>query len=368
MKVFLCGDVMTGRGVDQILPDPCAPALHESFMKSAIGYVRLAEEANGAIPRPVDFGYIWGAALEEWRRAGPHARIVNLETSITRSEDFLPKGINYRMSPENAACLAFAGIDCCALANNHVLDWGPAGLLDTLDALSRIGVKAAGAGRNRAEAMAPAILEIPGEGRALVLSMAFVTSGVPDDWAAKADAPGVNLLPSLDEDVASAIARRLAPIRRPCDIVIASIHWGANWGYEVSESERRFAHALIERAGVTIVHGHSSHHLRPMEILNDRLILYGCGDLLNDYEGIGGHDAYRGDLALMYFAEVDARSGALRALDMTPLKIQRLRLARPSAGDVEWLWETLDHESAPFGVRVAQSGDGRLSASWSRRH
>ena len=128
MRIFLCGDVMTGRGIDQALPHPCPPILHEGYMDSALDYLRIAEEENGPVPRPADFHYIWGDALDEWRSAKPHARVVNLETSITRSDAFEPKGINYRMSPENAGCLTAAAIDCCVLANNHVLDWGQAGL------------------------------------------------------------------------------------------------------------------------------------------------------------------------------------------------------------------------------------------------
>ena len=369
MKIFLCGDVMTGRGVDQVMPNPCPPDLHEPFMNSAVGYLRLAEQANGPIPRPVDLDYIWGAAIEEWARVRPQARVINLETSITSSDEYWPKGINYRMSPENAACLKRAAIDCCALANNHVLDWGSSGLLDTLDALGGMGVKTAGAGRNLSEAMAPAALDIGGEGRLLVFSIASVSSGVPDDWAATADAPGVNLLSSFSEDVASAVARQIIAIRRPGDFVVVSIHWGPNWGYEVPNDERRFAHALIEQAGVSIVHGHSSHHAKAIEVFNDRLILYGCGDFLNDYEGIGSEEAYRGDLALMYFADLDANSGAIQSLEMTPLAIRRLRLVRPSAADVAWLRETLNRESAPFGVHVTPVQDGRFAVSWERgRH
>ncbi len=67
MKIFLCGDVMTGRGIDQILPEPCGPVLYEDYVRSALGYLQLAERANGPIPRPVDFDYIWGAALDEWK-------------------------------------------------------------------------------------------------------------------------------------------------------------------------------------------------------------------------------------------------------------------------------------------------------------
>jgi poly-gamma-glutamate capsule biosynthesis protein CapA/YwtB (metallophosphatase superfamily) len=174
MRIFLCGDVMLGRGVDQILPHPCGPELYESYVESAVDYVRLAEHVNGPIPRNVDFSYVWGAALDELAHRRPDARIINLETSITRNAAYEPKGINYRVSPENAACLATAGIDCCVLANNHVRDWGPDGLLDTLATLQHLRIKGAGAGRNLAEASVPAVLEIPDKGRVLVFAFASV--------------------------------------------------------------------------------------------------------------------------------------------------------------------------------------------------
>ena len=122
-RIFLRGDVMTGRGIDQILPHPCAPLLHENYVKSARDYVRLAEQVSGRIPRAVKFSYNWGAALQELTREQPDARIINLETSITRRGAFVPKGINYRMGPENAVCLVSADVDCWVLANNHILDW-----------------------------------------------------------------------------------------------------------------------------------------------------------------------------------------------------------------------------------------------------
>jgi poly-gamma-glutamate capsule biosynthesis protein CapA/YwtB (metallophosphatase superfamily) len=68
ITMFFCGDLMTGRGIDQILPHPSDPVLYEPFMKSALGYVELAKKATGETPRPVDYGYIWGDALDELRR------------------------------------------------------------------------------------------------------------------------------------------------------------------------------------------------------------------------------------------------------------------------------------------------------------
>ena len=85
VTLFLCGDVMTGRGIDQILPQPSAPHLHEPYVRSALEYVRLAERASGPIARPVDFAYVWGDALDEFERVRPDARVVNLETAVTTS-------------------------------------------------------------------------------------------------------------------------------------------------------------------------------------------------------------------------------------------------------------------------------------------
>src|SRR6187455_2513170 len=124
LTLFLCGDVMTGRGIDQVLPHPSNPVLYEEYIKSARGYVQLAEEANGPIPKPVGFSYIWGDALTQLERRQPTCRIINLETAVTRSEDVQKKAVNYRMNPANISCITAARIDCCALANNHVLDWG----------------------------------------------------------------------------------------------------------------------------------------------------------------------------------------------------------------------------------------------------
>ncbi|HYA05412.1 MAG TPA: CapA family protein [Xanthobacteraceae bacterium] len=362
VRLFLCGDVMTGRGIDQILPHPSDPVLHESYMQSAADYVGLAETANGPIPRGVEPAYVWGAALDEFDRMQPDVRIVNLETSITRSEDYALKGINYRMNPDNADILPAAGIDCCVLGNNHVLDWGRSGLIDTLTTLERLQIKIAGAGRNLAQASAPAALDIPQRRRVLVFSLACASSGTPRSWAAQSAVPGVNFLSSVSDAGARQVAAAIKRMARPDDLIVVSVHWGPNWGYEIPDGQRNFAHALIDQAEVAIIHGHSSHHPKAIEVYRGRLVLYGCGDFLDDYEGISGYEQYRDDLVLMYFADID-QAGALVALDLVPLQIRNFRLARPSPDDVRWLQQTLDRESRKFGARVALRPDGRLTLS-----
>jgi poly-gamma-glutamate capsule biosynthesis protein CapA/YwtB (metallophosphatase superfamily) len=360
IRLFLCGDVMIGRGIDQVLTHPCDPVLHEWHVHSAMDYVRLAEEAHGPVPRRADPSYIWGAALDQWDLEKPDARIINLETSVTRSGDYAPKGINYRVSPENADCLAAAAIDCCVLANNHVLDWGHDGLSETLATLSDLGIRTAGAGRNLGDASAPAQLYFHGKGRVLIFSFAVPSSGVPRGWAATRDSPGVNFLDDLSPATIARVRAQIERLRRPADVIVISIHWGPNWSYAIPDDQRRFAHALIDDIGASIIHGHSSHHAKGIEVYRNRLILYGCGDFLNDYEGIGGGEEYRGDLALMYFASVDA-AGDVASLDIVPLQIRNFQLAHPSIQDVEWLQQRLDRECRRLGTRVTLNTAGRLA-------
>ncbi len=359
VKLFLCGDVMTGRGIDQILPSPGSPEIYEPYMTSAMHYVTIAERSSGPIPRAVDHAYIWGDVLQALEEAAPDARIINLETAVTTSNDYWPgKGINYRMHPANMPCLTTAGIDCCALANNHVIDWGYDGLRETLQSLQAAGIRTAGAGRNIAEASAPAVIDLGGQHRIIVFSMGSMNSGIGRAWAAGRRKPGVWLLPDLSIASVKSIATQISAFKQRGDIVIASIHWGGNWGYAIPEEQRYFARALIDRAGVDLVHGHSSHHPRGIEVYRNKLILYGCGDFLNDYEGISGHEEFRGDLTLMYLPELDA-DGRLLAMAMQPMQTYRFRLRQASPDDSRWVARVLDRESRKLGSRVMFE-DGRL--------
>jgi poly-gamma-glutamate synthesis protein (capsule biosynthesis protein) len=356
---------MIGRGVDQLLPDPCAPTLHESYVKNANDYVDLAMRASGQILRPASLGYPWGEMREELDAVGADARIVNLETALTRSDDPWPgKAVHYRSSPENARMLTAAAVDCCTLANNHVLDWGRAGLKETVTTLDGLGVRHSGAGSDLHGAEAPAVIDLDGGAKALVFSFATASSGVRESWAATGERAGVALLEDLSERTSSRIAEQMQSHKRDGDVAIVSIHWGGNWGFEVPDRQRAFARRLIETAGVDVVHGHSSHHVKGIEVYGGRPILYGCGDFLSDYEGISGYEAFRGDLGLLYFVMLDRYDGRLTRLLMTPTRVRRLQVARAGSEDARWLIDTLNRECRQFGTSVVPAGEGRLQLEW----
>src|SRR4030095_1109843 len=218
---------MTARGMSQVLPHPLNPRLYEPHISDARAYVELAENANGPIPRPVDFDYIWGEALRELRRAEVDLNIINLETAITTVETPWPgKEIHYRMHPRNVDCLSVAEINGCALANNHVLDWGYEGLSETLRTLDTAGAKDAGVGNDTKDATVPAVLEVPGKCRVLLFSFGSTTSGIPHQWRATSVCPGLNLLDDLSEATASRIAKGMRQFQQSGDLLLASVHWG----------------------------------------------------------------------------------------------------------------------------------------------
>ncbi len=359
--LFLCGDVMTGRGIDQILPYPGDPQLHEQFVRNAMDYVQITELTNGMIDRPVSFQYVWGETLPWLQKIQPDLRFINLETALTTSNIYdRSKGIHYRMFPENVRCLTAAAIDGCTLANNHVMDWGRNGLLETRQVLDNAGIGITGIGRNETEAKEPVVIPVPHKGRIIAFGAGSLTSGIPPEWAASHDNPGVYVIDEQNLECVGDIALRVSSIKKSGDLVLFSVHWGGNWGYSISKNQIHFARKLIDDADVDIVHGHSSHHIKGLEVYNKKLILYGTGDFINDYEGIGGLKQYRPDLVLMYLATIDGRNGHVIKLELIPLKIRKMKLENASEEDVLWIQSLLDRECRTERVRFLLSNRNTL--------
>jgi poly-gamma-glutamate synthesis protein (capsule biosynthesis protein) len=236
-------------------------------------------------------------------------------------------------------------------------------LAETLAVLHSAGIQTAGAGRNLTEALEPAVFQRSGS-RVLVFAFGMTDSGIPSDWAATDLEPGVALLSGPLDTRVGRVTETVRARKQPGDIAIVSIHWGPNWGYEVPREHRMLAHKLVDEAGVDLVHGHSSHHPKPIEVYNGKLILYGCGDFLDDYEGIAGYEEFRGHLVLMYFVTVDPSTGTLLRLVMTPLEVQRFHLQPASRRDAEWLQHTLTREGKQTGTGVILTLNNHLVLQW----
>jgi len=200
--------------------------------------------------------------------------------------------------------------------------------------------------------------------RVVLFSLASSSSGVPPLWNATADGPGVWLFDETSPEGVAPVLDRVNAVRRPGDIVVVSVHWGSNWGYDVPAHRVEIAHRLID-GGVDVVHGHSSHHPRPVEVYHGRLILYGVGDLIDDYEGIGGYEQYRPELRMLPLATVEAESGRLVRLRLVPVRIRRMRLRHAERDDANALCGTLNAISPTVSFTLSDDGliefaDGQL--------
>lgn len=187
---------------------------------------------------------------------------------------------------------------------------------------------------------------------------------MPSSWAATEDQAGVNLLIKFSDEELQQIKKSVESIKRQGDIVIASIHWGSNRGYNIPETQRNFTKSMINVAGVDVIHGHSSHHPRPIEVYKGKLILYGCGDFINDYESIGGYEKYRDDLTLMYFATIDPTTGKLLNLKMVPMQVKKFKLNCATSEDVKWLQNVLKRECKKYGTQIEIKENSNLALKW----
>ena len=102
----------------------------------------------------------------------------------------------------------------------------------------------------------------------------------------------------------------------------------------------------------------------PSRLYRHKLVLYGCGDFIDDYEGIPGYEEFRDDLVLMYLAAVESATGCLVSLRMVPLRIRKMRLERAAPAEAEWLRDRLTRICSRFGSRVEMTADRRLWLRW----
>lgn len=206
---------------------------------------------------------------------------VNLEVPVTGREAPVDKDFVFRAPPEAVGSLVGAGIDVVSLANNHMYDQGPDGLLDTIANVGGGGIKTVGAGHNLGEARSPLFVDAGG------LRIAFLAYvNTPSDSVSGFDVsqtqatettPGVNWLSveRVQEDVAA--ARPLA------DVVVVSMHTGYEYQEVLSELQTQAAHAAID-AGAALVIGAHPHVLQGIETYNGGLILYSLGNFVFDFD------------------------------------------------------------------------------------
>lgn len=286
------------------------------------------------------YAHPWGDLLDELRRFD--LLIVNLEVALTGNRQPEPKVFNFRAAPDCIECLVKAGVDVCVLANNHIRDFGLAGMQETIAVLERAGIAHAGAGGNLAGAMAPATRAVAG----IRINVISATDNEPG-WAATPRHPGVF---ALDWDDPAAVLAAVGDSAQAADVTILSLHWGPNMRERPTNQFIEFAHRAID-AGARVIHGHSAHVFQGVEFYRNGIILYDCGDFVDDYMV---DVQLRNDRALLFELSLAAdRSMTLRAL---PAQIEAMQVKHADAVARRWIAMRLARLCKPFGATVRDDG------------
>lgn len=329
MQIALTGDVMLGRLVDQYV-----------IQNQSIGPDK-----------------IWSDVLPLLLKAD--RRLVNLESVISsRGREWQPesKAFHFRAHPRAIDFLRAAKIDCVTLANNHVLDFGTDALLECLALLDRAGIKRTGAGASLAEALMPALVDLP-QGRLGVVSL---TDNEPE-WEAGEKKAGIHYIAydakGLIEPYRSRLAQVLKQVRGQADLVIVSAHVGPNWG-SPSVAMRMLAHQIID-LGADLYWGHSNHTAQGIELYKGKAILYSTGDFIDDY---AVDAAERNDLSFLFVAELER--GRIVRIVLHPVCIEDLYVRLAKDQEIVFLHRTMQAKCASLGSQMLfRDGVGTIELS-----
>ena len=308
----LAGDVMIGRGVDKAIAQK--------------GY-----------------DYPWGNVLPLLRSTD--LNIVNLETALTYRNEAVPKTFNFKATPDKVETLVRARITAVSLANNHTLDFGEAGMLETLRTLKAAGIHYAGAGVHEEEATRPALITRHG----FSLGLLSYTDNEPA-WKAGPHRPGTAYIDVEEGRDRQRVLQAVERLRPSVDLVVVSLHWGPNMRDEPTDSFVAFAHQLVDR-GAGIIHGHSAHIFQGIEIYRQGLILYDTGDFVDDYMV---HPAVRNDLSFFFLVELNQNK--VQGLRLVPVLISQYAVNKATGPEAHWALKRMQERSAPFGTVITEDG------------
>jgi poly-gamma-glutamate synthesis protein (capsule biosynthesis protein) len=279
--------------------------------------------------------------------AGADACVVNLECCVSDRGARWPapgKRFFFRAPPRAAEALAWLGVDCVTLANNHALDFGPAALADTLALLADAGVGAVGAGADAGEARRWRVIS----GGGVRIGVLGVTDH-PADFAAGPGRPGVAYA-NLCAGVPGWLRRQVSLMCDQVDVALVSPHWGPNMTSRPVAPVRAAALAFVG-AGADLIAGHSAHVFHGVA----GPVLFDLGDFADDY---AVDPRLRNDLGLLFLVSIDARGPA--DLQAVPLAREHCRTRLADPAEAAWVAQRFAAACAAWGTEVAITGQGRL--------
>lgn len=287
-------------------------------------------------------GSVWGNLLPLLQPLD--FRVINLETTFTRSDKAASKVFTFKADPDHVHWLQEARIDVANVANNHILDYSEEGLFETLATLDRAHIQHVGAGADLHSAKKAAILEKKG----IKIGLIGYTDNEPS-WRARLDSPGTNYLHIGD---IAEVKKDILHLRKEVDLLIVSLHWGPNMQERPTKQQVAFAHELVD-AGVDIIYGHSSHIFQGVEIYKKRLILYDTGDFVDDY---AVDPDLRNDRSFLFVVELD-KNGPLK-VSLIPILITDFQVTLAKGIERQETINRLKLLSKEFDTRFTDTSHG----------
>ena len=287
-----------------------------------------------------DYAYPWGNMLPLLEQND--LNIINLETTLTHSQEKIPKVFNFKATPDKVKSLLLGNIHVCNLANNHILDFGPIGLLETIETLNKADIKHMGAGATIQQAKQPVIITKDD----ITLGIIGFSDNHPE-WQATEDRAGVNYVHVTDSATAQ---KQIKALKDKVDLVVMSIHWGPNMRERPPASFITFAHAMID-AGVDIFHGHSAHIFQGIEVYKNKLIMYDTGDFVDDYMV---DPTLRNDHSFLFQVTID--TDGIQKIQLIPTLISNMQVNHATGHDLAWSIKRMQELSAAFGTKISDDG------------
>lgn len=304
------------------------------------GDIMLGGTATGFMERH-GYGYAFGGVARELARGD--VVFGNLEGPLTARGQAVDKQFVFRTPPEEVApALAAAGFDVLSLANNHILDYGPEGLEDTLAALGDAGLRGVGAGADIGAARRPALIRAGG----LDIGFLAYSNTFPQSFWATTERPGTAF--GHEARVREDVTR----LREQVDVVVVSFHWGREASTGLRDYQPRLGRAAID-AGADIVVGHHPHILQGVEYYEGGVIFYSLGNFT-----FGSYSQTARTSAL---AHVEAGPSGVRAAELTPINVYNPEvLFRPhvlEGAPAMAVIRELQVLSRPLGTRLEADGN-----------
>jgi len=306
----------------------------------------------------------------------------NFEMPLTNADGAVEKLLNIKAPPELGKSLGVLGLDIVTVANNHAVDYGWEGLAQTIDVLSAAGLRVVGAGRNLDDAQRPNISTVSGKAIGVIAFSCLLPTGM----AASPVRPGISPIHintsyeidpyyQMEEpgDVSAVKVRTQArefdvsmaesavqTLRKQCDLVIATIHWGFGSGEDLAEYQMPLARRLID-AGADIIHGHHPHAVHAIGFYRSRPILFSLGTLVGQQVFLDASPVVKSLWAAMsadgYVATITTSDESDVIVELTPTVLDAGRLPLIATGtDFDRIRDRLVRLSAAHGAVIEQKG------------